>query len=87
MGDGSVPVERLALVTVPTLVIDGAKSDEFLRNGARAVAAALPNAEHVSLAGQDHDVAAEALAPELAGFFVGAKAYSRPQDSEGDGGA
>jgi pimeloyl-ACP methyl ester carboxylesterase len=84
MGDGSVPVERLASVTVPTLVIDGAKSEDFLQNGARAVAAALPNAQHRSLAGQAHDVAADALAPELAGFFTGGKAYSRLQASGGN---
>jgi hypothetical protein len=30
MGDGFVPVERMALVTVPVLVIDGGASSAFV---------------------------------------------------------
>ena len=45
MGDGSVPVKRLASIAVPTLVIDGGASPAFMHNAAQAVAHALPNAK------------------------------------------
>lgn len=70
MGDSSVPVERLARVTVPTLVIDGAETPAWARNAAQALAAVLPNARRRTLEGQTHAVAPEALAPVLAEFFA-----------------
>src|SRR5262245_6434008 len=53
---------RWALVTVPTLVIDGGQSP-WLSAGANAIADALPHAQRRTLAGQGHDVAPEAIAP------------------------
>jgi pimeloyl-ACP methyl ester carboxylesterase len=69
MGDGSVPAERLASITVPTLVIDGGASPAFMHNAAQAVAHAIPNAKLCTLEGQTHDVAPQALAPVLVEFF------------------
>ena len=69
MGDGSVPAERLASITVPTLVMDGGASPAFMHNAAQAAAHALPNTRHRTLEGQTHDVAPEALAPVLVEFF------------------
>jgi pimeloyl-ACP methyl ester carboxylesterase len=69
MGDGSVPTERLASITVPTLVIDGRASPAFMHNAAQAVAHALPTAKLCTLEGQTHDVAPQALAPVLVEFF------------------
>ncbi|KJS55632.1 hydrolase [Streptomyces rubellomurinus subsp. indigoferus] len=66
----AVPVELLAGVAVPTLVLDGGASPELLRAPARAVAAAVPGAEYRTLADQTHEVAAEAIAPELLKFFA-----------------
>jgi pimeloyl-ACP methyl ester carboxylesterase len=71
MGDGSVPNERLASITVPTLVMDGGASPAFMQNAAQTVAHALPNAQHRTLEGQTHDVAPEVLAPVLVEFFNG----------------
>ena len=71
MGDGSVPTERLASITVPTLVIAGGASPAFMHNAAQAVALALPNAQRRTLEGQTHDVAPEVLAPVLVEFFKG----------------
>ena len=71
MGDGSVPAERLAYVTVPALVMDGGASPSFMHNAAQAVAHALPNAKRRTLEGQTHDVAPEVLAPVLVEFFKG----------------
>ncbi|MFE4973232.1 alpha/beta fold hydrolase [Kitasatospora sp. NPDC056651] len=73
LGDRSgaaVPVDLLATVAVPTLVLDGGASPETLRAPARAVAAAVPGAEYRTLDGQTHEVAAEVLAPELLKFYV-----------------
>lgn len=70
MGDGSVPTERLASLTVPTLVMDGGASPAFMHNAAQAVAHALPNAKLRTLEGQTHDVTPEVLAPVLVEFFA-----------------
>jgi len=71
MGDYTLPTERIASVTMPLLVMDGEKSDVRLRHAVRAVAEALPNAEHLTLKGQTHNVSAAALTPVLVKFFVG----------------
>jgi pimeloyl-ACP methyl ester carboxylesterase len=69
MGDGSVPAERLASITVHTLVVAGGASPEFMDTAAQAVAHTMPNAKHSTLEGQTHDVAPQALAPMLVEFF------------------
>src|SRR5437588_2157903 len=70
MGDGSVPAERLASITVPTLVMVGGASPAFMYNAAQVVAHTLPNAKLRTLEGQTHDVAPEVLAPVLEQFFA-----------------
>ena len=67
-----VPVERVAQVAAPTLVMDGEKSLKrypFMRATADALAQAMPNAERRTLKGQGHDVDAQVLAPVLVEFF------------------
>jgi pimeloyl-ACP methyl ester carboxylesterase len=71
MGDGAVPTERLASITVPTLVMAGGASPAFMQDAAQAVARALPDAQLRTLAGQTHEVAPEVLAPVLGEFFAG----------------
>jgi hypothetical protein len=70
MKDYSLPADCLALITVPTLVIDGG-TVPWMSSTAEKVAAVLPRAERATLAGQPHNVAAEAIAPLLARFFGG----------------
>lgn len=66
---GEVPTrEEWSSVGMPTLVLDGATS-AWLSEGADALADALPNARRRTLAGQQHDVQAVALAPVLIEFF------------------
>lgn len=60
--------EPWASLTVPTLILVGGQS-QWLVDGAKALADALPNAELHRLEGQSHDVAADALAPPLTTFF------------------
>ncbi len=70
MGDFSLPAKRAASLTMPTLVIAGAKSPPVLREAAQRLAEAIPGAEARTLPGQTHNVAAAALAPVLKGFFA-----------------
>jgi len=72
MGNWLVPKERAAQVSAPSLVIYGGKTDERLRRAAEALSAALPNAELRVLPGQNHAVAASAMAPVLREFFSAA---------------
>ena len=83
VGDNnSLPIERVAYVTVPTLVIDGGSSSPaWMRNAVQAVADALLNTQHRTLEGQTHDVDPDALAPVLEEFFVtdnNAQAHDQP---------
>src|SRR5260370_4444161 len=72
MGDGSVPAEWLASITVPTLVIDGGASPTFMHNAAEPVAHSLSNAQRRTLEGPTHDVAPEVLASVLVEIFLDA---------------
>ena len=67
--DASVPTERAASVAVPTLIMDGSGSFPFMHATAQTLADAIPHAQHRTLEGQTHEVAAEALAPVLIEFF------------------
>lgn len=67
--DAAIPTERAAKVTVPTLILTGSSSFPFMHGTAKVLVEAMPNAQHRTLEGQTHDVAAEALAPVLIEFF------------------
>ena len=69
MGDYSLPTERAASVTVPTLVIAGGASFPFMRKTAQALADILPDGQHRILEGQEHNVDPAVLAPVLMEFF------------------
>jgi len=68
MGDYSLPRTRITRLQVPTLVLDGGTTP-WLSAAADAVATALPKAQRRTLAGQQHNVDAAAIAPALAAFF------------------
>src|SRR5215211_6226141 len=70
MGDYSLPTERVTSVTIPTLVLDGGASFEWMGETAQAIVDLLPNGQRRTLEGQRHDVAAEVLAPVLEEFFA-----------------
>jgi hypothetical protein len=72
MGDSSLPLERIAKVSCPTLVLAGESGDPRLRRAAEALWAVLPDAQHRSLLDQTHDVDPNVLAPELEDFFSAA---------------
>ncbi len=66
--DRSAPIERAANVTVPALVMNGS-TIPFMLDTAKALAKAIPQAQHRTLEGQSHDVNLEVLAPVLVEFF------------------
>ncbi|CAN5286907.1 alpha/beta hydrolase [soil metagenome] len=68
-GDGIAPAERLSLITVPTLAMNGGASDPWAALAADAVVAAVANGERETLAGQTHQVDQAVLAGSLGAFF------------------
>ena len=70
--DRTVPTERAATLTIPTLIMDGGGSEAtmpFMRATAEALTTAIAHAEHRILRGQTHDVDPKVVAPVLAAFF------------------
>lgn len=65
-----LPPNRWNSINIPTMVIDGEKSQTWMHNGMRSLAQHLPNARYHTLEGQSHIVKPEALAPALTGFFL-----------------
>jgi pimeloyl-ACP methyl ester carboxylesterase len=70
MGDGLVPRERLAAISVPVLALAGGASPSWMREAARAVAQAAPEGTYRTVEGQTHMVDPDVLAPVLAGFLA-----------------
>ncbi|HEX5822844.1 MAG TPA: alpha/beta hydrolase [Candidatus Limnocylindrales bacterium] len=70
MGDYSLPVDRAAAVTIPTLVLDGGASFGFMGPTADALAKALPQGRRRTLAGQEHNIDPNVLTPALKEFFA-----------------
>jgi pimeloyl-ACP methyl ester carboxylesterase len=69
--EAAVPVEKAKQVKVPTLVMDGSRTEwPFMHVTAKTLAKTIPNAEHRIVQGQTHEVSAEALAPVLIEFFT-----------------
>jgi pimeloyl-ACP methyl ester carboxylesterase len=62
--------EPWSSITVPTLVMAGGASPEYMRAGARELVSAMPNAQFRVLADQDHGPADDVLAPVLVEFFT-----------------
>lgn len=78
LGDAHPPADRLARISVPTLVATGGASpDSFLGGGgsffdeaADALVALIPHAERQKIEGQTHMVDPEVLGPVLERFFT-----------------
>ena len=69
--DGSVPIERVAHILAPTLVMNGGTSYPFMYETARTLSKAMPHAQIRTLQGQGHGPADDVLAPALKEFFLG----------------
>ncbi len=71
LGDGTVPQDIAKAIRVPTLVMNGDRSMDFMQPTADRIAALIPQSQRKTLKGQTHQVEAEALAPLLVEFFTG----------------
>ncbi|MEU6090339.1 alpha/beta hydrolase [Streptomyces sp. NPDC047085] len=71
MGDGLLPRERLAAITVPVLSVAGGASPEWMHRAGQAVAEAAPQGIYRVLEGQTHMVEPDVLGPVLVEFLTG----------------
>jgi pimeloyl-ACP methyl ester carboxylesterase len=69
MNGEPLPSEWRDSVTVPTLVMDGGNSPEWLHSAARALVGLLPDVSYRTLEGQDHAAGPDAIAPQLEDFL------------------
>jgi pimeloyl-ACP methyl ester carboxylesterase len=76
MTEFRIPRVRFASIRIPTLVMNGSKTDSRLSQAARAIADAIPGAQHRELAGQNHNVKPGALAPAVVQFLSASNAAS-----------
>ena len=67
---GLTPAEQAGQVSVPTLVLAGGASPEFMLDAASRIADALPHGRLRVLDGEEHVVAPEVLAPVVAEFLL-----------------
>ena len=67
-----LPKDRWSGVKVPTLVVDGSKSPQWMRNAMQSLASVLPDARYRTLDGQTHMVVAAKQAPVIKEFLAGA---------------
>ncbi|MEU7412760.1 alpha/beta hydrolase [Streptomyces sp. NPDC042638] len=70
MGDGLLPRDRLAAITVPVLAVAGGASPEWMRTASREIAETVPQGAYRVLEGQTHMVEPEVLGPVLTEFFA-----------------
>lgn len=66
-----LPKDRWAAIAIPTLVMYSTGSDQWLADAAIAAADLLPTATLLAVAGEQHNVAPEVLAPALREFANG----------------
>ena len=69
MAGKPLPARRWASVHQPTLVMAGGASPAWIRHGAQALTAILPNAWYRTLQGQQHGADPAVFAPVLVEFF------------------
>jgi pimeloyl-ACP methyl ester carboxylesterase len=71
LGDGEVPQDVVKAIRIPTLVMNGEKSMDFMGPTADRIAALVPQSQRKTLKGQTHQVEAEVMVPVLVEFFGG----------------
>ncbi|MFI9252611.1 alpha/beta fold hydrolase [Streptomyces sp. NPDC053069] len=70
IGDGLLPRDRIAAISVPVLVVAGGASPDWMREAAREVSRAVPEGAYRELEGQTHMVEPDVLGPVLADFLT-----------------
>ena len=76
-----IPRERFSSIGVPTLVMNGAKTDARLRDAARAIAELIPAARYRELEGQTHNVKPAVLVPAVVEHFAAPAVGVRPRSA------
>ena len=74
--DQGIPADEQAKITVPVLVMGGARSPDWFKRTVAATAAATPGARLLMVEGQDHNVPAEVISPVLTEFFLSSLGFS-----------
>jgi pimeloyl-ACP methyl ester carboxylesterase len=69
LGDGAVPVDIAKNVTIPTQVLVGEKSFDFMHATADSLRKVIPDSNRKTLKDQTHEASPEVLAPVLEAFF------------------
>ena len=70
MTEFRIPRARFASIGTPALVMNGSKTDPRLKDAARAIAEAIPGAQHRELTGQTHNVKPDVLTPAVVEFLT-----------------
>ena len=70
MTEFRIPRARFASIGSPALVMNGSKTDQRLKDAARAIAEAIPGAQHRELTGQTHNVKPGVLTPAVVEFLT-----------------
>jgi pimeloyl-ACP methyl ester carboxylesterase len=87
--DDELPIDVARKVTLPTLIMAGAASMDFVHAATQMLHQVMSHSHYHLLEGQSHDVSAEAMAPLLRSFFLldADRTYNNtqntPQRSEG----
>ena len=79
MTEFRIPRARFASIGTPVLVMNGSKTDPRLKEAARAIAAAIPGAQHRELTGQTHNVKPDVLTPAVVEFLTASTPQRRPE--------
>lgn len=69
MGDYRLPMDRVAEIKMPALVMDGEQSPQWARNAVAMIAELAPEGRRVSLAEQDHNLNADVVFPVVEEFL------------------
>jgi pimeloyl-ACP methyl ester carboxylesterase len=67
-----IPRVRFASIRIPTLVMNGTRTDDRLKEAARTMAQVVPHAHHRELAGQTHNVRPDVLTAASVDFLAAA---------------
>lgn len=70
LGDGAIPLDVAKNIVMPTLVMNGEKSFDFMHTTADTLSKIIPDAVRKTLKDQTHEASPEALAPVLNDFFT-----------------
>jgi pimeloyl-ACP methyl ester carboxylesterase len=70
LGDGTIPVDVAKNIAVPTLVMVGEKSFDFMQATADELVKSIPGATRKTIKGQTHDLSPDAVAPVLGNFLA-----------------